>query len=191
MYWRVFAALLLSAGIAFFPAHALGDDPPPKSPSQQTYQLRSSVIGAAGGSMQNGEFQQEGTLGQPTPVGTPTGSGFTLYSGIWKEWVGPATAIEEDLPVLTDKLYQNYPNPFNPVTTIQYAVATQSPVELMIYNVRGQKVKRLVNETKSPGRYTVNWDGTSDQGTRVASGVYFYRIQIGTYTAVKKMVVLK
>ena len=141
--------------------------------------------------MQNSGYQQWGTLAQPTPVGTPTGSGFTLYAGIWKGWRGPATAIEDEFPVLADQLFQNYPNPFNPVTTIRYAVAKQSPVELTVYNVRGQKVRRLVSEAKSPGRYTVNWDGTSDQGTRVASGVYFYKIQIGTFRAVKKMVVLK
>lgn len=141
--------------------------------------------------MQNSGYQQWGTLAQPTPVGTPTGSGFTLYAGIWKGWRGPATAIEDESPVLADQLFQNYPNPFNPVTTIRYSVAKQSPVELTIYNVRGQKVRRLVSETKSPGRYTVNWDGTSDQGTRVASGVYFYKIQIGTFSTVKKMVVLK
>ena len=191
MYWRVFAALLLSAGVVLLPAQVLGDDPPPESASQTTYQLRASVIGAAGGPTQNSGFQQQGTLAQPTPVGTPTGSGFTLYTGIWKEWAGTATAVQEETPVLADQLFQNYPNPFNPVTAISYAVAHQSSVELTIYNVRGQKVKRLVSETKSPGRYTVNWDGTSDQGTRVASGVYFYRIQIGAYSAVKKMIVLK
>jgi hypothetical protein len=191
MYWRIFAALLLSAGIVFLPVQGSGDDPPPKSPSQPTYQLRTATIGAAGGPMQNSGFRQEGTLAQPTPVGTATGSGYGLYSGIWKDWAGPATGVEEEVPVLADQLYQNYPNPFNPTTTIRYAVASNSSVELTIYNVRGQKVRRLVSETKSPGRYTVNWDGTSDQGTRVASGVYFYRIQIGTYTAVKKMVVLK
>jgi hypothetical protein len=191
MYWRIFAALLLSAGVVFLPAPLMGDDPPPQSPSQPTYQLRSSVIGAAGGRMQNSSYQQQGTLAQPTPVGTTSGSGFTLYTGAWKDWAGPAIGVEEGTPVLADQLFQNYPNPFNPTTSISYAVAKQSPVELTIYNVRGQTVKHLVSGIKSPGRYTVDWDGTSDQGTRVASGVYFYRIQIGEYTAVKKMVVLK
>ena len=191
MYWRTFATLLLSAGVVFLPAPGLADDPPSKTPTQSTYQLRTSVIVATGGSSKAGGFRQYGTLAQPTPVGTPTGSGFTLHAGIWKEWAGPVIAIEDESPVLADELFQNYPNPFNPVTTIGYAVVSQSPVELTIYNVRGQKVRRLVSESKSPGRYTANWDGTSDQGTRVASGVYFYRIQIGTFNAVKKMVVLK
>jgi hypothetical protein len=70
--------------------------------------------------------------------------------------------VEEESSVLADKLYQNYPTPFNPVTTIRYVVAKQSPVNLTIYNVRGQKVRRLVSEAKSPGRYTVSWDRTSD-----------------------------
>lgn len=191
MYWRTFAALLLSAGVVFLPSQGLGDDPPPGSPNQPAYILRSSVMGAAGGPTQNSGYRQRGTLGQPTPVGTPTGSGFSLHAGVWKEWAGPATAIEEASPALADKLFQNYPNPFNPVTTIVYSVADQNRVELTIFNVRGQKVRRLVSETKSPGRYTINWDGTGDGGARVASGVYFYRIRIGTFSAVKKMIVLK
>jgi hypothetical protein len=191
MYWRAFVALLLSAGIVFLPAAGLADDPPSKTPNQPTYQLSTSVIGATGGSSEAGGFQQQGTLAQPTPVGNSTGWGLDLYAGFWKEWAGLATTIEEESPVLADQLFQNYPNPFNPATTIRYAVASQSPVDLTIYNVKGQKVRHLVSETQSPGRYTVNWDGSSDRGTRVASGVYFYRIQIGTYSAVKKMVVLK
>jgi hypothetical protein len=69
---RVFVALLLGAGVVFLPVQGLGDDPPPKSPSQPTYQLRTSAIGAAGGPTQNSGFQQQGTLAQPTPVGTPS-----------------------------------------------------------------------------------------------------------------------
>jgi hypothetical protein len=188
---RAFVALLLSASVFVLPILGLADDPPSEIPNQRTYSLRTSVIGATGGLSGSGSFQQYGTLAQSTPVGNATESDLALYAGFWKGWRGPATAIDEESPVLADQLDQNYPNPFNPVTTIRYAVAKQSPVELAIYNVRGQKVRRLVSETKSPGRYTVNWDGTSDQGTRVASGVYFYRIQIGSFSAVKKMVVLK
>ena len=188
---RATIASLLSASVFLLPVLGWADDSPSKTPTQSTYTLRTSVIGATGGSSRTSGFRQYGTLAQPTPTGVATESGFDLHAGFWKEWRGPATAIEDESPVLADQLFQNYPNPFNPVTTIRYAVASQSPVELTIYNVRGQKVRRLVSESKSPGRYTVNWDGTSDQGTRVASGVYFYRIQIGTFSAVKKMVVLK
>ena len=126
MYWRVFVALLLSAGVVFFPVQVLGDDPSPKSASQTTYQLRTSVIGAAGGPAQTSGFRQQGTLAQPTPVGTPTGSGFTLYAGIWKESAGTATAVEEASPVLADRLYQN-PSRFHSMSGLIRRQASQSP----------------------------------------------------------------
>ncbi len=91
-------------------------------------------------------------------------------------------------------LAQNSPNPFNPSTTISYNIPESSPpvmVELSVYNLRGQVVRTLVRETKVPGQYSVNWDGTDEGGRRVSSGVYFYRIQAGEYRATRKMVVLK
>ncbi|MCE5271785.1 T9SS type A sorting domain-containing protein [bacterium] len=91
-------------------------------------------------------------------------------------------------------LAQNSPNPFNPSTTISYNIPESSPqvmVELSVYNLRGQVVRTLVRETKGPGQYSVNWDGTDEGGRRVSSGVYFYRIQAGEYRATRKMVVLK
>ena len=97
-------------------------------------------------------------------------------------------------------LYQNYPNPFNPITSIQYAVgskqtkAADSPrshVTLKIYNILGQKVRVLVDEEKRLGSYTVQWDGRDRNGRPVSSGIYFYKLDAGDFTEVKKMVLLK
>jgi flagellar hook assembly protein FlgD len=104
--------------------------------------------------------------------------------------MGTVTGVEE-LPTFADRLFQNYPNPFNPTTTIEYTVAKTRPVTITIYNVKGQRVRQLVDESRPPGRHTATWDGTTDRGDVVASGVYFYRIRIGGFTDVKKMVVLK
>jgi hypothetical protein len=71
---------------------------------------------------------------------------------------------------------QNYPNPFNPVTTIRYAIPQPAKVEIIIYNIMGQKIKMLVSEQKEAGFYKASWDGTSDSGYQVASGIYFYRV---------------
>jgi subtilisin family serine protease len=94
------------------------------------------------------------------------------------------------LPELT-ALHQNYPNPFNPSTAIRYDVSGRSAVTLIVYNVRGQVVRTLVDEVKSPGKYTTTWSGISDAGERVATGVYFYRLVAGHFTQTRKMVVLK
>ena len=88
-------------------------------------------------------------------------------------------------------LSQNYPNPFNLECQIQYALPKPCHVELTIYNILGQKVKTLVDEYQDAGNKQVEWDGKTDKGDEVASGVYFYRIETGDFTRAKKMVILK
>jgi hypothetical protein len=83
-------------------------------------------------------------------------------------------------------LSQNYPNPFNPTTTIRYELPKESFVHLAVYNVLGQLVRMLVNQTEEPGEKAVSFDGAS-----LPSGIYFYRISAGAFTDVRKMVVLK
>jgi hypothetical protein len=92
------------------------------------------------------------------------------------------------------RLWQNYPNPFNPVTGIQFTVGSQpSPAHttLKIYNILGRLVRTLVDEEKAEGSYTVYWDGRSDKGKEVSSGLYFYKLEAGHFTDVKKMVILR
>jgi subtilisin family serine protease len=94
-------------------------------------------------------------------------------------------------PVAYDLSY-NYPNPFNPTTRIQYDVpAPGALVRLVVYNVSGQAVKTLVHERKSPGVYTATWDGTSERGETVATGIYFVRMEAGTFRQTRKLVLLK
>ena len=83
-------------------------------------------------------------------------------------------------------LMQNYPNPFNPTTIIAYDLPATTRVTLKIYNILGQQVATLVNDTQNAGRYTAQFDARS-----IASGVYFYHLQAGTFNQVKKMMVLK
>ncbi len=89
-------------------------------------------------------------------------------------------------------LADNYPNPFNPTTTLQYALPQAADVALTVYNVLGQPVRTLVAERQAAGRYAVEWDATNDQGHRLSSGLYFYRLQAGgDFLEVKKMLLLK
>lgn len=83
-------------------------------------------------------------------------------------------------------LNQNYPNPFNPSTTIKYQVAKQSNVTLRVYDILGREIATLVNEEKPAGSYSVNFIASA-----FSSGIYFYQIKAGSYTAVKKMILLK
>lgn len=88
-------------------------------------------------------------------------------------------------------LRQNYPNPFNPATTVDYEVPQRSWVRIEILNILGQRVCELVNEPKSPGKYSVTWTGVDQGGRIVASGVYLYRMQAGSFEKVRKMLLTK
>lgn len=85
----------------------------------------------------------------------------------------------------------NYPNPFNPSTTIEYNLPRKSHVTLELFNVLGQKVRTLVNQTESPGKYSALWDGTNEENEAVASGIYFYRLRAEEFSQTRKMMLLK
>ncbi|HUU45584.1 MAG TPA: T9SS type A sorting domain-containing protein, partial [Acidobacteriota bacterium] len=87
-------------------------------------------------------------------------------------------------------LYQNYPNPFNAGTVIPFDLESESDWSVQIYNVAGQVIRTLTGHDAG-GRTLVTWDGTSQDGRRMASGIYFYRITAGDFTTVRKMTLLK
>jgi len=101
----------------------------------------------------------------------------------------PFTTDVNEIPGLTPSAYtleQNFPNPFNPSTKINFSLPVEGFVTLDVYNSIGQKVATLVNETKTAGTYTVNFDASD-----LTSGIYFYKINSGNFTETKKMILLK
>lgn len=108
------------------------------------------------------------------------------FSAIWAA-AKPLAALP-----LASSLSQNYPNPFNPETTIPYALSSDAIVSLTIYNIAGQVVRKLVDgEALAAGQYQAVWDGRSESGASVASGMYFYLLHAGDYVAKRKMVLLR
>ena len=89
------------------------------------------------------------------------------------------------------QLDQNYPNPFNPSTTINYNLSAIGNVKIKIYDILGREVVTLVNAQKPAGKYQAIWNGTDNFGNKVTSGIYFYTIRTGNFTASKKMVLMK
>jgi hypothetical protein len=104
--------------------------------------------------------------------------------------IGVITGLEDDIsqagPPTRFSLHQNYPNPFNPVTAIRYEVPVTGRVSLKIYDILGREVTTLVDGVKTAGRYTVEWNAAN-----LPSGVYLYRMQAGSFTATRKVVLIK
>jgi hypothetical protein len=97
------------------------------------------------------------------------------------------TNVEADKDIPEDFfLYQNYPNPFNPTTTIQYDLPKESNVELIIYNLLGEKIAELVNTIQKTGRYEVKWNAEN-----FASGIYIYQFKAGDFISSKKLLLVK
>ncbi len=121
------------------------------------------------------------------------------YTGGLDSWQGTVTPLPGEVPPFTTdvneakngvpvvySLNQNYPNPFNTVTTIKYALSQQSFVTLKVYNLLGQEVETLVNGLQPAGEATAMFDASN-----YASGVYFYRLQAGSFAETKKMILLR
>jgi|GEM_PF-1136525 len=88
-------------------------------------------------------------------------------------------------------LHQNYPNPFNPVTHVVFDLPTVGVVDVVVFDVRGRRVRTLAQGPRGPGRHTVVWDGTDDAGRAVATGVYLCRLRSGSRVQAKKMLLLR
>ena len=108
---------------------------------------------------------------------------------------GPAghiTSVEEEQTFpYSFKLEQNYPNPFNPNTKIQFTIPKFGLTSLKIYDILGNEVATLTNEEKPAGSYEVEFDGHSDEGQNLSSGIYFYQLKSGEFVQTKKMILIK
>jgi len=105
-------------------------------------------------------------------------------SGDWDDELVSETPAET-------KLLGNYPNPFNPSTTIRYTLSNDASVSIRVYNMLGQEVATLVDGFQKEGEQSVVWDGTSNFGQTVASGLYIYRLQTGSTVRSQKMLFAK
>ena len=103
------------------------------------------------------------------------------------------TDVNDDNLTVVKKsnLYNNYPNPFNPSTVIKFDVAKVGRVTLRIYSVTGKLIAELVNKKVNPGSYSVTWNGTNIHGVKMASGIYFYKLQTIDYQKISKAILLK
>jgi hypothetical protein len=93
--------------------------------------------------------------------------------------------------VAATALLGNYPNPFNPSTEIFFSMKEAGKLSIEVYNIKGEKVKTLLNETVAAGNNSIEWNGTDDNNRAVSSGVYFYKMKSSTFESAKKMIMMK
>ncbi|MCP4549794.1 MAG: hypothetical protein GY835_25345 [bacterium] len=132
-----------------------------------------------------------GTLGQAV-VGIVTGSGHIGEIGFWYDYNQIVTGVAEpDLP-LAFSLKQNFPNPFNPLTVIGFDLPDPARVHLRVYDLTGRLQCTIIAGVRmEPGRCEVTWNGRNDAGAKLSSGIYFYRIDAGSFSRTRRMVLLK
>lgn len=149
--------------------------------------LRNGVFATGAAVMSDGTYAAAGTIGQDV-IGRSTGVTYASAAGFWGDGgviLDVKSSTMQGMPMVYT-LEQNYPNPFNPSTTIRYSLPHRSPVSLTVYNTLGQQVASLVQGQQEAGAYEVKFDGSN-----LASGVYFYRLQAGNYVATKKLLLMK
>jgi|TARA_B110000240_G_scaffold180646_1_gene211816 hypothetical protein len=105
--------------------------------------------------------------------------------------VSGVLASDEKATPMGYKLFKNYPNPFNASTTLHYELSDGSVINIIIYDINGKVVRRMINNYQTAGYKTISWNATNDEGKSVSAGVYFYSIQAGGFVQTKKMVLLK
>ena len=126
-------------------------------------------------------IKADSMLGQLVEVVTPE-----KFSILMRKNVGLLAVPQHPLRPEHYALLQNYPNPFNPSTNIQYSIVNRQLTIVKVYDVLGREVSTLVNELKQPGTYTVQFDGS-----RLSSGIYFYRMKAGTFAETKRLLLLR
>ncbi|KQC08326.1 MAG: hypothetical protein APR54_04765 [Candidatus Cloacimonas sp. SDB] len=98
---------------------------------------------------------------------------------------------DQDIPQLITELIANHPNPFNPSTMVNFSLGEAGRAVITIYNIKGEKVRTLTDAIYQPGIYHVEWNGKDESGNMVSSGLYFYKLETGTTSKIKKMMLLQ
>ena len=110
---------------------------------------------------------------------------------MFKEILAKSTGEDNETGITSFALLPNYPNPFNPSTTIPFAVPRETDVAISIFDISGRLIKRLISTQYPAGQHKVVWNGRSDAGIQVSSGIYFYRMKTEGFIQTRKFLLTK
>ncbi len=164
-------------------AHALSQDA-----------LFRSTVDGGGGTSTGNTYAVRGTAGQPDAGRSDSfasGGDLEIRGGFWSGGPGAATGVGDTPVVDRTQLKAPYPNPFNPRTEIRFDLAEEAPVRIEVLDVRGRRVRTLVDGMRPAGSHQVVWRGRGDDGRGVASGVYFVRLIADGRAQTHKMTLVK
>ncbi|MCK5033438.1 MAG: T9SS type A sorting domain-containing protein, partial [Calditrichia bacterium] len=122
---------------------------------------------------------------------SPYLEGYQIMPRSWADFLIPNSIDEEINTPFEFSLKQNFPNPFNPNTEIEYTLAKNSDVKMVIYNLLGQEIKSFSSQNIKAGVHHFNWNGRDNKNVDVASGIYIYRLTAGDFVSTKKMALLR
>lgn len=146
------------------------------------------TIDGGGRTSTGGSFAVTGTVGQPDAA-VATGGAFALRGGFWVGG-GTLTPVADVLPARVT-VYPAAPNPFNPATNLALDLPAPTQVVVDIHDVRGRRVRLLLDETRIAGRHVLRWDGTGDDGAAMPSGVYLVRVRAGEVDDRQKITLMR
>jgi hypothetical protein len=130
--------------------------------------------------------------GDTLAVGTSTGGGSHSEPARMVEIPIIVTGVVSvEIPSRGPRLDVPYPNPFNPSTTIRFELSRPGAIQLEIFDVRGRRVRTLIDEHRGAGEHTLRWDGRNGRGREVATGVYFLRLRSGSKSTTQRMVLIR
>ncbi len=149
------------------------------------------VFGCGGGTVTPTSLKLQTTVGQPI-AGFTSSESYSIGAGFWPGLPSPPVGLVEPnrLPVEL-ALGWARPNPTGKSTVIPFALPREMEIRLEIYDVRGRKVRRLIEGTHPPGVHAIAWDGRTDSGRGAPPGVYFYRLSTQEKTLDRKLVLLR
>ena len=153
------------------------------------YQQPATVMNAAGDRLTGGGYTMETSLGETAaPPSTMTGGGYVMTPGfLAKKKSDQVTGVPQTPPAITS-MSALYPNPMRSLTTVRFTVSEPTRARVQVYDVQGRVVRTLLDSAVEAGEHESTWDGRSNSGVRSASGVYFVRLEAGSFRENRRVV---